>query len=790
MKWTVPLLCLILMSHDLYSQISYQQPPQAVLDVLHARPAPSVSLDPTRTTILLVQSARYPGIAEVSEPMLRLAGARINPATNSAARTGQVTALTLLPVEGGKQRAVALPPGRLGRPEWSPDGQHFACTNLQNGTVELWIGDVATATLKQLPGISLNACFGDPVQWMPDGVHLLCEQLVANRPAPPQTPLTPEGPTVQETKGKAAPVRTYQDLLRNQHDEDLFNYYATAQLAIVDATTGESKSLGAPAIFGTVRPSPDGKLLLIGRIHKPYSYLHTLGSFPRTVELWDHSGKVITTVAEQPLQDKIPIQGVATGRRNITWKPTDDATLIWTEARDGGDPKTNVPHRDEVFAWSAPFESKPVALFKTQHRYMGMEYFPEGNRVLVSDFDRDRRWMRTVLRDLAKPDFEPKVIFDRSVQDRYNDPGSPVSKRMKNGRSALWVDGDSIYLSGSGATPKGDRPRLDRLNLQSMEKENLFTSSEDKYESASMLNDGKLLVRRESTTEPGNYYLRSGEKETPITSFADPVPQIRGIKKHLVTTKRPDGVTISFTLYLPPDYKEGQKYPTVFWAYPREFNSADTAGQVSGSTNRFTTLSGFSHLFFLLNGYVVMDGVSVPIVGPSETANDTFVEQLTASAKAAIDKAVEMGPVDRNRIGVGGHSYGAFMTANLLAHSDLFRAGIARSGAYNRTLTPFGFQNERRTFWEAPHIYAKMSPFNNAVKINEPLLLIHGIADDNPGTFPMQSERLYQALRGHGATARLVMLPHEAHGYTAKESIEHVLAEQFNWFEKHVKNAK
>lgn len=130
------------------------------------------------------------------------------------------------------------------------------------------------------------------------------------------------------------------------------------------------------------------------------------------------------------------------------------------------------------------------------------------------------------------------------------------------------------------------------------------------------------------------------------------------------------------------------------------------------------------------------------------------------------------------------------MTANLLAHSDLFRAGIARSGAYNRTLTPFGFQSERRTFWEAPEMYAKVSPFWYADKIKEPILLIHGEADNNQGTFPIQSERMFAAIRGNGGTARLVMLPLEAHGYAAKESTEHTLFEMVQWFDKWVKNAK
>jgi len=275
-----------------------------------------------------------------------------------------------------------------------------------------------------------------------------------------------------------------------------------------------------------------------------------------------------------------------------------------------------------------------------------------------------------------------------------------------------------------------------------------------------------------------------------ITNFSDPASQLRGIKKQLVKYKRADGVDLSFTLYTPPNYKEGTRLPTLVWAYPLEFTDASVAGQVSGSTNRFTSIGGISHLFFLLNGYAVLDNATMPVVGDPETVNDTFIKQINDSAKAAIDKAVKMGVTDPERVGVGGHSYGAFMTANLLAHSDLFRAGIARSGAYNRTLTPFGFQGERRNFWEATELYTKISPFFYANKINEPILLIHGEADNNTGTFPIQSERLFAALQGTGGTARLVMLPHESHGYAGRESVEHTLYEMISWFDKYVKNAK
>jgi dipeptidyl aminopeptidase/acylaminoacyl peptidase len=776
------------------AQTAYRKPPKTVADILDAPPTPAVSLSPDRRTIALVTTGRYPPIADLAEPMLRLAGLRINPRSNGPARPPRVTAIALMPTDGGEPKPVKLPEGgKPSGPIWSPDGKRFALTNTTANGVELWVGDAATAEIKKVEGVTLNAAIGDPVQWLPDSKILLVQLVPPGRGQPPVAPETPPGPTIQESSGKAAPVRTFQDLLHNAHDEDLFDHYATLQLAVVDADHKNVVPVGRPGVVLNVEPSPNGKYLLVTRVHRPYSYLYPVSSFPRAVEVWDQTGNLVHTVADLPLQDRVPIEGVPTGPRSVQWLANKPATLVWVEALDDGDPRKKVPHRDELFTLAAPFEGKPKPAGKVEQRYAGLSFFEEGDNVLLRDYDRDRRWTRTVLANLAEPEAARKVVFDRSIQDRYNDPGTPLTKPLPTGRRVLQQAPDGrLFLAGNGATPKGEFPFLDLFDLKTGQKDRLFQCGEHEYASvAAVLDDAgtKLLIRRESPTDPPNYFLRENGSEKRLTSFPDPSPELRKVKRQLVTTKRPDGVTISFTLYLPPGYEEGKKLPAVFWAYPREFNTADTAGQVSGSPNQFVRPVGPSHLFFLTQGYAVMDEVSIPIVGPPDKANDTYVEQLVASAKAAIDQAAELGPIDKGRIGVMGHSYGAFMTANLLAHSDLFRAGIARSGAYNRTLTPFGFQNERRTFWEAPEVYAKMSPFNAAHKIDEPLLLIHGEADNNPGTFPVQSERMYQAVRGNGGTVRLVMLPHESHGYAARESVMHVLAEMIDWFDRYVKDA-
>ncbi|MCG3160020.1 MAG: hypothetical protein JMDDDDMK_01052 [Acidobacteria bacterium] len=783
------------------AQTTYQKPPKAVLDVLDAPASSLVSVSPTRDRMLVATPVRYPSIADLAEPMLRLAGSRINPKTNGPHNSMRIVKLTIKNIASGKETPLALPPGaNLGMPEWSNDGKQFAVTNTTSNGVELWIGDAATGRLRRIPGVTLNTAFsggfggrgGDAVQWMPDGKTLLCRTIVAGRGAPPAAPAVPTGPNVQENYGKATPGWTLQDLLRNAHDEKLYDYYATAQLALINSATGRATPLGKPAIFGSIEPAPDGNHFLIATIHRPYSYLFAASSFPREVEVWDRSGKAVHKLASLPLADQIPIEGVATGPRNYNWRPTEPATLVWVEALDGGDTRKKAPLRDVVKMLKAPFTGQPVELVKTEHRFAGMTWGEKDGLVFVRDFDRNRRWSRTFMLNADNPAQEAKLVWNRSQQDRYSDPGNPVMERLPNGQSVIHQNGDHIFLSGQGASPKGDRPFLDRFNLKTLKSERLFRCDDSSYESfvAMLADDGsRFITRYETQTTPPNYFTRAAgsDSKQALTNFPDPTPQLRGIKKQLVRYKRKDGVDLSFTLYLPPDYKEGTPLPTVVWAYPIEFSDASVASQVSGSANRFTTFGGMSHLFFTLMGYAVLDDATMPVIGDPETMNNTYIEQIVSSAEAAIDKAAAMGVTDRNRVGVGGHSYGAFMTANLLAHSDLFKAGIARSGAYNRTLTPFGFQSERRTFWEAPEMYFKVSPFMHAQKIKEPILLIHGEADNNAGTHPIQSDRMYQAIKGNGGNARYVTLPLESHGYAARESIEHTLWEMITWFDKYVK---
>ncbi|HEY6308336.1 MAG TPA: prolyl oligopeptidase family serine peptidase [Candidatus Angelobacter sp.] len=799
----------------------YQQAPQPIHDILSAAPTPLVLVSPKSDYLLVADRLQYPPIADLAQPMLRLAGLRINPVTNGRHHPPRIVGLSLVDIATGKTRKITGLPANayLSAPEWSPDATQFAFMNATSNGTELWIGSVASGIASRYEGIKINAVMGEAVQWMPDGHSLLVQTIPRGRGTPPAEAKVPEGPIIQESDGKKAPVRTYEDLLEDAHDEALFDYYATAQLVLVRVHAGKlgpfkasmttESNVGKPAIFAQVQPSPDGQHFLVSRIHRPYSYIMPESDFPREVDVWDRSGKLEYKVASQPLADHVPTEGVLTGPRDSEWVATLPATLVWAEALDGGDPKTQAPYRDHLLMLGAPFEGQPVELVKLEQRFTpggfgggggfggrtGIEWGENGIG-LVRDYDRDRRWTRTFLISVNQPGQAPKLIWERSIRERYKDPGTPMLRALPNGKRVMRQQGDAIFLTGAGASQKGEFPFLDRYDLKTGKSERIFQCADKSYESVVALasDDGaRFVTRYETPSDPPNYFVRTAGSadRRALTSFPDPAPQLRNITKQLVTYKRADGVQLSFTLYLPANYKQGERLPTIVWAYPLEFNDAATAGQVSGSPYHFTTITGIGniHLLLLTQGYAILDSATMPVVGDPETMNNTYVEQVVASAKAAIDKATEMGVTDPNRVGVGGHSYGAFMTANLLAHSDLFRAGVARSGAYNRTLTPFGFQSERRTIWEAPEMYIKVSPFMFADKLRHPILLTHGMADDNSGTFPIQSERMYQAIKGNGGIVRYVQLPYEAHGYLARESMEHLLWEMTNWFDKWVKNA-
>ena len=776
----------------------YLTPPKEIIEAFDAQPLPAAILSPSKQVMALTYRKAYPTIADLSLPMLRLAGERVNPRTNGPHRTSNIYAITLKRIADGSELKVTVPvQANLSNIHFSPDGTHLSFLNTKENRIELWVADVATGKARLISGTDrLNATTGDPCDWLHDNATLICALVPSGRGPAPTEPTVPIGPNIQENNGKAAPAPTFEDMIKTAHDEALFEYYFTSQLAAINVTSGKRTPIGRPAIFSSVTPSPSGEYILVSKIKRPFSHLIPIDGFPEDVEVWARGGQVARKIADVPTREGVPLTGVQTGPRGYHWRQDQPATIVWVEALDGGDLKNKVPFRDKVLSLAAPFSGGPVEIAKTEWRYTNISFTDKGV-ALLSETDRATRHIRTWVLASA-----PRKLWDRRQDAAYENPGTPVTRRDSGvggfggfggggGAGAIIQNGDYIYLTGQGASPEGDRPFIDRLNLETFTSDRLFRSDAKAYETvvAPLDDDAKtILTRYETPADPPNYYVRDlgSNSRRAVTEFKDPQPQLRGVTHQFVTYQRKDGVKLSATLYLPPGYKPGTRLPLIIWAYPREFGDPDSASQITGSPNRFTIVSGYSHLFLLLSGYAILDNPTMPIVGPRETANDHYVDQLVSSAEAAIDKVVEMGVGDRDRIGVGGHSYGAFMTANLLAHSRLFRAGFAESGAYNRSLTPFGFQSERRTFWEVPDLYAKMSPFWYANQVKDPILLMHGEADDNSGTFPIQSERFYMALKGQGATVRYVTLPFEAHGYAGRETLLHILAERINWFDKYV----
>jgi dipeptidyl aminopeptidase/acylaminoacyl peptidase len=810
MKKTFFITALLMFGYTLKSQekLEYQMPPEEIGRLVNAEPTPAVAIDADGKWMLYLDRPNLPSIEELAQEELRLAGLRINPDNSGPSRGGYITGIRIAALAGHRAEdpgkpITGLPENpRIGGVSWGPAGKNVAFYLSFEQHIELWLAEIATGVARKISTKAVNNTMpGLPYLWMPDGNTILYRATPERGPKP-KAPRVPMGPNIQENIGRQAPSRTFQDLLTNPYEEALFEWYCTAEIRKIDLTKGSDERWLPAALYSGVTPSPDGNFILIETIEKPFSYLVPWSRFPSKIRVVDVAGNAVKDIANIPLADNIPIAfgSVMNGPRGHNWRNDQPATLYWVEALDGGDARAEATHRDQLFMWKAPFKGKPEASLKTKLRFGGITWHTEKQAVIYEFWWATRRRTTALFNPSAKNPV-PKVIFDRSTEDRYNDPGSFLMEKNKFGEYVLMSDakGQIVYLSGMGASPEGNKPFVSTMNLNTLERNVIWQSEAPRYEMLTRMLDaqtGDMIIRSESEDSPPNYFrinFKTGTRET-LSAFPHPYPSLLDISRQDVAYQRADGVQLSGKLYLPAGYdaqKDGP-LPVLMWAYPNEFKNRDAASQKKGSPYEFMRLFYGSPIYWVTQGYAVFDDISMPIVAPEEGAepNDSFIPQLVDNARAAIDKLAEMGVGDRNRVAIGGHSYGAFMTANLLAHSNLFAGGIARSGAYNRTLTPFGFQSEDRTLWEAPEVYMQMSPYMFAHQIKSPILFIHGEADNNSGTFPMQSERMYNAIKGHGGTTRLVMLPHESHGYSSFESINHMLWETHVWLERWVKNKK
>ncbi len=770
----------------------YKTPPKDILDLVTAKPTPSVFTDSKGRWMVLGERSDMPTIEEMAQPELRIAGLRLNPRNFGPSRAASFTGLELKEIASGKTFSISGLPSNLRASsiQWSPDESKLAFTHTTNNRIDLYVVDIAAHTARKINSQPLNAILGSPYTWV--GSSILYKA-VPDEPRTLSQPGAPSGPVVQENNGKAAASRTYQDLIRSQWDEEAFDYLSSAQLVLHNGSS--EKNLGGKARYWGLSVSPNDQYVMVTTIERPFSYLVQVNGFPQTVAVMDLNGTIVRTLAKNPSSEGQPIgfDDAETYARDFEWRSDEPATIVYVQALDKGLGRSKSEYRDAVLQVNTTGNEAPKELFRTRKRFRGILWGDKDMAIFTEAFFSDRK--------VRMNRFNPTTgavdsLYERSSNDAYSDIGSPVLTKNAFGEDVLLVRKDgSLLLASSGAGPKGDMPLLQTWNLKNGQKKVLWQSADGTFETPVTVIDGEKMVfitRRESPTQTPNYYLHQGKKETALTSFTDPYKALEGVIKQKISYKRADGIDLTGDLYLPKGYdaKKDGPLPVLMWAYPREYKSAADAAQVRGSKYTYTRINYGSPIFWVTQGYAVLDNAEMPIVGEGgKEPNDVFIPQLYLNAHAAIQALAKMGVGDSNRVAVGGHSYGAFMTANLLAHTNLFKAGIARSGAYNRTLTPFGFQSEERTYWQAPEVYNSMSPFTYADKIKTPLLLVHGEMDNNPGTFPIQSERLYNAIKGHGGTVRYLVLPYESHGYSAKENILHLLYEQNAWLEKWVKNA-
>lgn len=779
------------------AQTTYQTPPKAIADLVNAPITPSVSFSKNGDWMMLLERGDNPSIEELSQPELRIAGLRINPATSGPSRVRGVENVKIKMTRGGEEIQIKGLPANpsMGGFALSKDEKFLAFTQTEANGISLWVVDMTSFEAKKLTDAILNEVYGDAIAWTAEN-EIIIKAINPNRGNIPQKPSAPAGPIIQESTGEASPNRTYQDLLSNPHDEKLFAFFIDSQIMLVDLN-GNKQPIGPSGMIKSMDLSPDGKYLMIDLIKKPFSYLVPASRFPYDVEIWDKAGKKVKTLAKIPLDENRPtgFDATVTGPRNISWRADKGAMLYWVEAQDEGDPRNDVKDREIVYTLDAPFAGEKK-LATTPYRFAGIAWSDDNFAIMNERWSASRKEMKSIINP-SNPNQAKRLIIERSADDSYNDPGDPLFVENQFGKNTLLRNGDLIFMTSQGGSPDGNMPFLSTFDTKTKAQNILWRSEAPYYERVVKVLDesgSEFITLKESTNIQPNYWLVNTKKRMApmqVTNFVHPYESLKGIQKQQMTYSRKDGLNLSAVIYTPVGYdpaKDGT-LPVLMWAYPREYKSKEVAAQVRGSKYAFTRLNWGSPIYWVTRGYAIMDQTEMPIVGEGDKEpNDYFLEQLVWNAEAAIDKIVDMGIGDRMRIAVGGHSYGAFMTANLLSHTDLFAAGIARSGAYNRTLTPFGFQYEQRTYWEAPEVYFNMSPFSFAHKVKTPILMIHGEADNNSGTFPIQSERYYNALKGHGATARLVFLPNESHGYAAQESILHTLWEMDTWLEKYVKN--
>ena len=793
------LLFVLSLQASAQERITFQEPDPEILALADFVRPPQIKISSDKAWMLFTYRPTYKSLAELGQEEMKLAGLRINPRTNMESSTIFFNKIALKKIgqeieytsfEGMPKDAL------LAHFVFSPDNKQLAFTNTNDSGTALFVLELATRTARQLTPYSLNATLDAPFQWLRNSERLLITSLPKEKSAllDPSKDL-PTGPVVSTSDGQVSQLRTYQDLLKNPQDEANFETLVQSNLQFVDLH-GTITKFKDKAIYAGISCSPNGEYLMVTTITKPYSYIVPASRFPQQTHIYDLSGKEIALVNEVPLTEVMPkgFSSTRTGKRSLHWRSDQPATLAYVEALDGGDANQPAEFRDALYTVEYPYTGPSKLIFKMKDRYAGVVWGNEKYALVNSHWYNTRNVKTFVVNPSSG---EARLLHDRNSQDVYHDPGTVYQERNAFGTYTMFLEKDKTLFVGKGFTKEGEFPFVEELDLRTLKKKRLYTAAasemQERIEQLVNPKTGELFISLQSATVYPNYFMKNMKsgKQVALTALENPFKSLEKVHKEILNYKRKDGVELSGTLYLPAgyDFNKKEKLPLLMWAYPREYKDKTTAGQSTANPKEFTFPSYGSFIYWVSKGYAVLDNAAFPIVGEGKKEpNDTFIEQLVANAEAAINAVDQLGYIDRKRVAVGGHSYGAFMTAHLLSNSNLFAAGIARSGAYNRTLTPFGFQSEQRNFWDNPKLYMTMSPFMSADRMKTPLLLVHGGADNNPGTFTLQTERYFQALKNLGAPVRMVILPREAHGYVAKENIFHLLWEQDQFLEKYLKH--
>jgi dienelactone hydrolase len=818
---------------NLYKE-DYLLPPDIVQNILHRDSHFDVlsNLSPDKDHVMIPVREDFSSLELMMQKTYRLGMLEICPNVNREWRlsTYGIKGLKIFSIAQKKSWVVQLPKNILiSDMVWSPDGKKIAfLSHLRQGS-QVWITDVESGKVEAIHEAFVMATLtgrrryrrdvisspSQMLQWTPNG-SVITLVVPENRGAEPKRDPIPDSPIIRHTREKATPTPTYPFLLRTSYDRELFRYYTTAQLA--ELVPGKPlRAIGDPAMYMNVSLSPDGLYILAEKLTEPFSFIVSYSDFPRDLVVMDMDGEILSSIR------RIPLQEVAARRdrngplddlpRDVAWRPDGKGlSFLWRvpkteegKSKDEEEKDKNnngLERKDRLMLLSPPFDlDRAEVIVSSQKKFEEISYGVDGRYAFAKISGRGEDFEKgtdIVAYDLGKtPPKRIVLLKDIEEENPLEMPGNILRTMSGNGViSALTSsDGGAIYLQGEGYRKDFiNRPFIDRIEIETGKKERIFESAADMYERPLVALDGDLkaiVVSRESRTVfPDSWLWKEGGSVMRLTSNRNPFPEFADCKREDFVFERRDGLEIRGHISLPVGYQSGEKVPAVFWTYPREYGSFkeyERAALRRHNLNAFLQLSTRNASdIWLSQGYAVVVP-DIPIIGEDEDYNNNYITHLVDSMYAAIRKVDELGNVDVDHLGHGGHSYGAFATANILARTPFFKAGIAGDGAYNRTLTPMTFQSERRFIWEAQDVYLEMSPFFQADHIDTPLLMYHGAVDNNTGTFLIQSERLIQALTGLGKNAVLYIYPFESHGPRCKETYMDMWARWLSFFDIYVK---